>query len=122
MNKDKFEKIRSKILRPRPNVGYEIIRAAVSVLQNEIDTLIGIRQQLKMMASEPSPTGTKKREQRGDDALAFVKANPDQSAPKIARSIGSNPKSAHSVMATLEKNGLVRSQKHPNLSVTWKAV
>ena len=122
MNKDKFEIIRSKILRPRPNVGYEIIRAAVSVLQNEIDTLIGIRQQLKMMTSEPSPTGTKKREKRGNDALAFVKANPDQSAPKIARSIGSNPKSAHSVMATLEKNGLVRSQKHPNLSVTWKAV
>jgi predicted HTH transcriptional regulator len=122
MNKDKFEKIRSKILSPRPNIGYEIIRAAVSVLQNEIDTLIGIRQQLKMMTQETSTQGIKKRETRGNDALVFVKANPDQTAPEIAKSIGSKPKSAHSMMATLEKNGSVHSQKHSNRSVTWRVV
>jgi Fic family protein len=122
MNKDKFNKLRNKILEPQTNRGHEIIRASIAVLQQEIDDLKRIQSLLKAIISEGNSTVTKSRQHRSEQVLQFLQNNPNKTAPDIARAIGSNQSSAHSMMATLEKNKRVTRSKRPDRTVIWNLV
>tara|TARA_R100000656_G_scaffold85960_1_gene62528 strand:- start:37 stop:405 length:369 start_codon:yes stop_codon:yes gene_type:complete len=122
MNKDKFNKLRNKILEQQTNRGHEIIRASIAVLQQEMEDLKRIQSLLKAIISEGNSTATISRHHRSEQVLQFLQNNPNKTAPDIARAIGSNQSSAHSMMATLEKNKRVTRSKQPDRTVIWNLV
>ena len=106
MNKDKFNKLRNKILEPQTNRGHEIIRASIAVLQQEMEDLKRIQSLLKAIISEGNSTATISRHHRSEQVLQFLQNNPNKTAPDIRQN--SNMESGVKCFIQLSLNSTMR--------------